>query len=114
MADWSEVGSLGTSLVVMEAPSGWIEVESFGVSLLTAEAPPPPCETDADCPEGYICKNGQCVKGKVVPSWAFIAGGTGIGMTGGYFSRTGAAGILLGGAFGAGLGYVGHKIYSQL
>lgn len=28
-----------------------------------AEAPPPPlCVTDADCPSGYVCRNGICVK----------------------------------------------------
>jgi len=37
-----------------------VATKSFSVPL--AGGPPPPqCYIDADCPEGYVCKNGRCV-----------------------------------------------------
>lgn len=34
---------------------------------LAALAAPPECTVDADCPSGYICKNGKCVKAPTPP-----------------------------------------------
>jgi len=47
------------------------------VSEMTATIKPPTieCSIDADCPEGYVCVNGMCVK-KGAASWVpFAVGG---------------------------------------
>jgi hypothetical protein len=36
---------------------------------------PPVCETDTDCPEGYVCRGGKCVKEGAFPwQWLLIGG----------------------------------------
>jgi len=58
-----------------------------GSNLLNAQmvkgtAPPPPqtCSIDADCPEGYVCKNGVCVKKSALSDWALPALAIGAGL----------------------------------
>ncbi len=35
--------------------------EAFTIKLPTVP-PPPECRVDADCPEGYVCRDGVCVE----------------------------------------------------
>ena len=65
VTEWAKLGSL-----------------SVGIILKTVVLPPPPppvpetCLVDSDCPEGYVCKDGKCVKEET--NWlpiALIGGG---------------------------------------
>ena len=51
-----------SSVIVKEG-----QTTSVSVTLEKAEAPPSECTTDADCPSGYVCKSGKCVKEGPLP-----------------------------------------------
>ena len=63
--------SIAPSEVIIE---GWKQV----AEMITTLSPPiVECLIDADCPEGYVCKNGVCVK-KGAPlslGWLLFGGG---------------------------------------
>lgn len=42
---------------------GWIELATISLAVAVSGLPPPPptCETDEDCPEGYVCVDGVCI-----------------------------------------------------
>lgn len=52
----------------------WVKEEVVtNLSVSPSEIEPPPtCQTDADCPEGYVCENGVCVEKKEFP-WVPVA-----------------------------------------
>lgn len=52
---------------------GWKQV----AAMTTGLTPPTiECSTDADCPEGYVCVNGMCVKKEAGLPWVpFAVGG---------------------------------------
>jgi Cys-rich repeat protein len=57
-----------------------LPIESkWNVATVITATPPIVCSTDADCPEGYICKDGVCVKKEQTwwqkYWWAVAAGG---------------------------------------
>ena len=46
----------------------------FTIKYQAAVPIPPPvvCSVDADCPEGYVCQNGVCVKKEEEIPWALL------------------------------------------
>ena len=68
-----------------EVVGGWNVLQTVDVVVFPlGEAPPPTCDVDADCPTGYECIKGKCVKIKPEPDgeipWAWLAAGAvGIG-----------------------------------
>jgi len=84
VAGWNLLKTITVTLSPStEEVAGWNLLKTIEVTVLpSGEVPPPACTVDADCPEGYECVGGKCVKKKVegeVP-WAWIAAGAvGIG-----------------------------------
>ena len=66
-----------------EVVGGWKVLQTIDVVVYPqGEAPPPTCTADSDCPAGYICVDGKCVKkeGDGEVPWPWIAAGAaGIG-----------------------------------
>lgn len=54
----------------------------LNVQMVKGTAPPPgqTCSIDADCPEGYVCKAGVCVKKSAIPDWLLPALAIGAGV----------------------------------
>ncbi len=73
---WIEIAGVNATATV-GYPGGWIKVAE--VSAVASPPGLPPCQTDADCPAGYVCVNGKCVKKppSEVP-WGWIAAGTAV------------------------------------
>ena len=79
VAGWNLLKTMEVTLSPsVEEVAGWNLLKTIEVTLLPSGEPPPPtCDVDADCPTGYECVDGKCVKKKVegeVP-WAWIAAG---------------------------------------
>ena len=94
---WNLLKSIDITLKPPEAIGGWHLLKTIDVTLTPIGVPPPPppeCETDADCPadkpfcvdgkcvewrvdadcpEGYICRDGKCVKKEVPFPWQWLA-----------------------------------------
>lgn len=73
---WTEVTEVN-AMATVGYPAGWIKVAE--VNVVVSPPVPPVCVTDADCPAGYICVNGKCVKKPIPPPsevpWGWIAAG---------------------------------------
>ena len=84
-AVWKKLDS-GIITVTPTLLAEWKKLGSYTLTVKpTVEPPPPPppvpetCSVDADCPEGYVCKDGKCVKTEI--DWlpiALIGGGVGL------------------------------------
>lgn len=70
----------GRPLKIPAAPWDTLDSVSFSIQSTARDrepVPPPPppepppevCSTDADCPEGYECRNGKCVKKEEKVAW---------------------------------------------
>jgi hypothetical protein len=75
VAGWYPVDTIDVTLIPGEAVAGWYPVDTIDVTL---KPPSVSCKIDADCPSGYKCVDGKCVKeGKEFPwEWILIGGGT--------------------------------------
>ena len=63
-----------------EVVGGWKVLKTVDV-ILYPKGYIPECETDADCPPGYKCVNGECVKEEVegeFPWQWLVIGGLGV------------------------------------
>lgn len=79
VAGWNLLKTITVTLTPSEEEvAGWNMLKTITVTLAPAGVPPV-CVTDADCPAGYICVNGKCVKKPVPPPsevpWGWIAAG---------------------------------------
>lgn len=76
---WKRLATRYVTLIPSEEEvRGWKRLTEYTITLTPTgvEPPPPPpptCETDADCPEGYVCKDGKCVKKEVAFPWQWFA-----------------------------------------
>lgn len=73
---WKVLGTIDVTLTPSEEiVGGWKVLKTIDVVLMPPGLPPV-CGTDADCPLGYKCVNGKCVKKEPseVP-WPWIAAG---------------------------------------
>lgn len=60
IAGWKKLHYLEVSLEPSDIIfAGWKRVAQTTVALL---GPALACSTDSDCPEGYVCINGECVR----------------------------------------------------
>ena len=80
---WKVLKTIDITLIQGEA-GGWKVLKTIDITLTPPPPPPPPaCEIDADCPTGYKCVNGKCVKvtppGKEIPWELITAGGLAAG-----------------------------------
>ena len=76
---WEEVATR-TADIEPGITGGWEEVATkTAIIKPSGEPPPPACTVDADCPTGYECIKGKCVKIKPEPDgeipWPWIAAG---------------------------------------
>jgi Cys-rich repeat protein len=58
--------------------AGWKTVSEMTVTL---KPPTMECLTDADCPEGYVCVNGMCVRKEAGVPWVPFAVGGAVAVT---------------------------------
>ena len=77
---WKELGSL-TSLSIVALVGGWKELGSLTTLIVTIPGEPPPveCSIDSDCPEGYVCQDGICVKEVKASAFPWIPVALGVG-----------------------------------
>lgn len=70
IAGWKQVASQSVCLEPSEVIiAGWKRVAQTTVDLLL---PTIECSTDEDCPEGYVCENGVCVKKEGAFPWTWL------------------------------------------
>lgn len=83
-AVWKKLDS-GT-ITVSSTISVWKKLATSSLTIKPSIPVPPPipppvpntCSVDSDCPEGYVCENGKCVKKETESNWlipALVAGG---------------------------------------
>jgi len=71
LGGWVEIGSIEFTLTP-PVTGGWEEIGEMEFELIP-EGFIPTCSVDADCPEGYVCKDGKCVKKEAVFPWKWLA-----------------------------------------
>lgn len=77
VAEWKNVATLTITLVPSTGEiAQWKLVD---IKEVTLTIPIMECSIDADCPEGYICENGICVKKGVSPLIPIAIAGAAIG-----------------------------------
>lgn len=54
---------------------GWKRVASL---MATLSPPTMECSVDSDCPEGYVCVNGRCIKKEAGVPWVLPAAGVAV------------------------------------
>ena len=77
---WEQVGEIEFALTPPEVAGGWQKVGEIEFTLYPKGTIPPPitCKINADCPTGYKCVNGKCVKiSETEIPWKWIGIGTG-------------------------------------
>ena len=75
IAGWKMVDSCQVILSPSEQIiAGWKRLAEASASLVLSIA----CRTDVDCPEGYVCRDGVCVKMGGEFPWGLLVGGAAI------------------------------------
>ena len=70
VAGWKLLDTVTVTLAPLGGEvAGWKLLDTMRVTLAPPEIS---CSVDADCPEGYVCRDGKCVKKTAFP-WQWLA-----------------------------------------
>ena len=74
VAGWKLLDTKIVTLIPsVEEVAGWKLLDTKLVTLTLPGMPPPlTCSVDADCPPGYVCRGGVCVKKEPPVDWTML------------------------------------------
>jgi len=84
VGNWVPIDEKTMTLEPSEAVGNWVQISEMDVTLTPEGVVPPTCVTDTDCPVGYKCVNGKCVKeGPAELRWEWLLIGGGVALAAG-------------------------------